>query len=150
MAKTKKEERALTLQLTDFIYKEYGLTFLPNYFFVNLSKIYKGEYKNLKEPIPVEDLFDMWQKKMDYLNKTYAYNKEHGKDMNGVQRVSYDLAILLNKYDSYKRWKDKQAAIHEQEREYKEQYVKSKIFQKIQPKCQCQDNNDITDLIDEI
>lgn len=120
---TKKEEQALTRQLTDFIYREYEVTYLPNYFFINLAKIYKGEYKNLREPISCEDLFDMWQKKIGELKRTYEYNKEHGKDMYGVQRVSYDLAILLNKYDSYKRWKEKQSAIHEQEQQFKEQYA---------------------------
>ena len=149
MAKTKKEERALTLQLTDFIYKEYNVTFLPKYFFINLDKIYKGEYKNLKEPVPVEDLFDMWQKKMDYLNKTYIYNKEHGKDMQGVQRINYDLAILLSKYDSYKRWKEKQKAIQKQEQEFKKQQVFVNIA-KIQVRPKISDSDDISSIIDEI
>ena len=149
MAKTKKEERALTLQLTDFIYKEYNVTFLPKYFFINLDKIYKGEYKNLKEPVPVEDLFDMWQKKMDYLNKTYTYNKEHGKDMQGVQRINYDLAILLSKYDSYKRWKEKQKAIQKQEQEFKKQQVFVNIA-KIQVRPKISDSDDISSIIDEI
>lgn len=149
MAKTKKEERALTLQLTDFIYKEYNVTFLPKYFFINLDKIYKGEYKNLKEPVPVEDLFDMWQKKMDYLNKTYIYNKEHGKEMQGVQRINYDLAILLSKYDSYKRWKEKQKAIQKQEQEFKKQQVFVNIA-KIQVRPKISDSDDISSIIDEI
>ena len=149
MAKTKKEERALTLQLTDFIYKEYNVTFLPKYFFINLDKIYKGEYKNLKEPVPVEDLFDMWQKKIDYLNKTYIYNKEHGKDMQGVQRINYDLAILLSKYDSYKRWKEKQKAIQKQEQEFKKQQVFVNIA-KIQVRPKISDSDDISSIIDEI
>ena len=149
MAKTKKEERALTLQLTDFIYKEYNVTFLPKYFFINLDKIYKGEYKNLKEPVPVEDLFDMWQKKMDYLNKTYTYNKEHGKDMQGVQRINYDLAILLSKYDSYKRWKEKQKAIQKQEQEFKKQQVFVNMA-KIQVRPKISDSDDISSIIDEI
>ena len=149
MAKTKKEERALTLQLTDFIYKEYNVTFLPKYFFINLDKIYKGEYKNLKEPVPVEDLFDMWQKKMDYLNKTYTYNKEPGKDMQGVQRINYDLAILLSKYDSYKRWKEKQKAIQKQEQEFKKQQVFVNMA-KIQVRPKISDSDDISSIIDEI
>ena len=41
----------------------------------------------------------MWQRKMDYLKQTYEYNKTHGKDMYGANRVCYDLAILINKYD---------------------------------------------------
>lgn len=151
MAKSKKteKEKSLRIQLTDFIYREYDVTYLPNYFFINLDKIYKGTYKNLTEPIPIEDLFYMWQKKMDDLNKTYEYNKQHGKDMCGVKRISYDLAILLNKYDSFKRWKDKQSAIHEQEKVVEQQYqhIKSKQNLKIQYQ---PEEEDISSLIDEI
>ncbi len=148
---SKAKERDIGLQLTDYIYKEYNLTYLPTYFFTNLRKIYNGTYsQNLKEPISPEDLFYMWQSKMDYLNKTYEYNKQHGKDMVGIQRVSYDLAILLNKYDSYKRWKEKQNAIHEQEKQTKEQHKQIKAMQKIQPKCQHHEDDNINDIIDEI
>ena len=148
MARISKEEKAMRDKLIEFIYSEYGITTLPKYFFVNLAKIYNGTYsKNLKEPIPVEDLSDMWHKKMDFLNKTYEYNMQHGKEMYGIQRIAYDLAILINKYDSYKRWKAKQNAIHEQEKSYVQQQAKMRV---IKPKVQIQENDDISDIIDEI
>jgi hypothetical protein len=93
MARISKEEKAMRDELIEFIYSEYGVTTLPKYFFANLAKIYNGTYsKNLKEPIPVEDLSDMWHKKMDFLNKTYEYNMQHGKEIYGTQRIAYDLA----------------------------------------------------------
>lgn len=148
MARISKEEKEMRDKLIEFIYSEYGVTTLPKYFFVNLAKIYNGTYsKNLKEPIPVEDLSDMWHKKMDFLNKTYEYNMQHGKEMYGTQRIAYDLAILINKYDSYKRWKAKQNAIHEQEKSYVQQQAKMRV---IKPKVQIQENDDISDIIDEI
>lgn len=143
----KAKEKALSIQLTDFLYEQYNLSSLPKYFFQNLHKIYKGEYdKNLRKPIPCEDLFDMWQKKMDYLNKQAEYNKEHGKEMIGVKRVQYDLAILINKYDSYKHWKEKQAAIHEQEKSFIEQTKHIGV----RSKPTFNQDDDITDIIDEI
>ena len=151
MARISKEEKVMRDNLIEFIYSQYGITHLPNYFFANLAKIYNGTYsKNLKEPISVEDLSDMWHKKMDFLNKTYEYNMQHGKEMCGVQRVSYDLAILISKYDSYKRWKEKQAAIHEQEKDFKAQISKTKAIQKIQSNIQRQQDDNIDDIIDEI
>ena len=148
MARISKEEKAMRDELIEFIYSEYGVTTLPKYFFANLAKIYNGTYsKNLKEPIPVEDLSDMWHKKMDFLNKTYEYNMQHGKEMYGTQRIAYDLAILINKYDSYKRWKAKQNAIHEQEKSYVQQQAKIRV---VKPKVQIQENDDISDIIDEI
>lgn len=151
MARISKEEKAMRDKLIEFIYSEYGITTLPKYFFANLAKIYNGTYsKNLKEPIPVEDLSDMWHKKMDFLNKTYEYNMQHGKEMYGTQRIAYDLAILINKYDSYKRWKEKQAAIHEQEKYFKAQISKTKAIQQIQSNIQRQQDDNIDSIIDEI
>jgi hypothetical protein len=148
MARISKEEKAMRDKLIEFIYSEYEITTLPKYFFANLAKIYNGTYsKNLKEPIPVEDLYNMWQKKMDFLNKTYEYNMQHGKEMYGTQRIAYDLAILINKYDSYKRWKAKQNAIHEQEKSYVQQQAKIRI---VKPKIQVPEDDDISDIIDEI
>ena len=148
MARISKEEKEMRDKLIEFIYSEYGVTTLPKYFFANLAKIYNGTYsKNLKEPIPVEDLSDMWHKKMDFLNKTYEYNMQHGKEMYGTQRIAYDLAILINKYDSYKRWKAKQNAIHEQEKSYVQQQAKIRVAK---PKIQIPEDDDISDIIDEI
>ena len=152
----KKEEnekiKSLKLQLTDWLYKEYNLTFLPQYFFVNLDKIYKGTYKNLTQAIPVEELFDMWQRKMDYLNKTAEYNKSIGKEMEGVKRVNYDLAILLSKYDSYRNWKSKQDAIHseiETIAEYNSGAKTTKISQ-LKHTSDNDDDDNLSSIIDEI
>lgn len=79
--KTKAKERDIRLQLSDFIYKEYNVSFLPKHFFINLDKVYKGTYKNLTKPVSVEDLFDMWQQKMNYLNKVAEQNRQKGKNI---------------------------------------------------------------------
>lgn len=141
-----------TNELYEFIYKEYNLSSLPNYMFVKISQVFTGEYgKNVREPISVFDLYDMWQRKMDYLNRQAEYNKEHGKEMTGTQRVTYDLAILINKYDSYKRWKDKQNAIHEQEKTFAEQTKRMKAISVVKPvQIQTPNETDISDIIDEI
>ncbi len=101
----KKNEKNIRRQLTDFIYRKYNVSFLPKHFFINLDKIFKGTYKNLNKPVPVEDLFEMWRTKMDSLNKIAEKNRKIGKKMDGTARISYDLAILLSKYDSYLEWK---------------------------------------------
>lgn len=109
---TKKElkdkEVSMQREITNWIYLTYGLTFLPKSFFINLNKIYEGTYKNLSSPIPPEELFDMWKRKINYLNKTADKNSRMGKEINDVCRIYYDLSILLSKYDSYREWKDKQ------------------------------------------
>ena len=103
-----KKTEHIRLQFTDWLYRTYEVSFLPKYFFINLDKVYKGTYKNLNKPVPVEDLWDMWQRKMPYLLKVYDKNKRSGKDMNGISRINYDMAIILSKYDSYLEWREQQ------------------------------------------
>lgn len=149
-----REEIECCDKLYDFIYKEYNVSTLPTKVFVVISSLYKGEYtKNTREPLQISifDLYDMWQRKMDYLKQTYEYNKTHGKDMYGANRVCYDLAILINKYDSYKRWKEKQNAIHEQEKALAEQTKKMKAIRQTKSIQTPSENEiDISDIIDEI
>lgn len=149
-----REEIECCDKLYDFIYKEYNVSTLPQYVFMQITSLYKGEYtKNTKEPLQISifDLYDMWQRKMDYLKQTYEYNKTHGKDMYGANRVCYDLAILINKYDSYKHWKEKQNAIHEQEKALAEQTKKMKAIRQTKSIQTPSENEiDISDIIDEI
>lgn len=149
-----REEIECCDKLYDFIYKEYNVSTLPQYVFMQITSLYKGEYtKNTREPLQISifDLYDMWQRKMDYLKQTYEYNKTHGKDMYGANRVCYDLAILINKYDSYKRWKEKQNAIHEQEKALAEQTKKMKAIRQTKSiQTPSENETDISDIIDEI
>lgn len=88
-----------------------------------MDSVYKGEYKGLKKPVPPEHLLDMWEQKKSYLLKIYERNRTHGKEIDGLQRVYYDLAILLSKYDSYLSWKDKQENVQMDEQERKRHAV---------------------------
>lgn len=145
----KKGEAEQRLELFDYIIAEYNLIDSPKHLFILLTNIHKGAYHKIKEPISFADLLYMWKAKQDYLNKTYEYNMQHGKEMYGVDRVKYDLAILINKYDSYKQWKLKQEAIHQQEERIKKNISYSKAVKQIQPKQHREDDN-IDNIIDEI
>lgn len=106
--KAEKNTKAKITQryLTDWIFKTYNISFLPPYFYNKLSSIIDGSNEKVSRPIPVEDILDMWQKKIGYLDKIAATNKDKGKLIEGASRVNYDLSILLSKYDSYLAWKD--------------------------------------------
>ena len=104
-----KQDKKTRIQFTDWLYKQYDISFLPKYFFINLDKVYKGTYKNLNKPVPVEDLWDMWRKKMSFLRKIHEFNARKGKKIEGVALITYDLAIILSKYDGYLKWKEEQA-----------------------------------------
>lgn len=95
-------------QLTDWLLKAYDVSSIPARFYQKLAAVYDGSYTGLAQPIPAEHLFDMWQQKKQYLDKVAARNAQKGNRMQSVQRLSYDLAILLSRYKDYLAWKQKQ------------------------------------------
>lgn len=73
---------------------------------INLAKVNNGTFRNMNKPCPYTDLLDMWEQKINYLDKVYWTNVKRGKEMTGLQRLYYDLAILLNRYDKYLQHKE--------------------------------------------
>ncbi|MCK9268503.1 MAG: hypothetical protein M0P14_07320 [Alkaliphilus sp.] len=96
------EDKKYREKLCELIMNLYNISFLPNYFFIRLSEINKGTYKNIKEPISNLELFEMYsnQKLIAKLEKI-AIKKGIEKD----NRLYWDLSIILNEYEAYKRWK---------------------------------------------
>jgi hypothetical protein len=98
------KERADNLALTDWLLNTYKVL-IPRYFYIKLASVYNGTYRGLPGPIPPDDLLDMWQQKWKYLQKSDDYRRAHGREIDGANRLSYDLAIIIGKYDSYLKWK---------------------------------------------
>lgn len=101
-----------------FLREQYNVVNVPWY---QISQVYSGKYKNLTRPIPPEDLLDMWRQKINTLNKIAQRNKQKGNEITGDKRIVYDLAILVNKYDGYLMWKEKQKIALVEQEEKKEQ-----------------------------
>lgn len=99
------KKKSIKNELYEFLFDMYDISYFPQYFYVKMDSIYKGTMKNLSNPVPPEDLLDMWKQKKNYLDKVAEQNRKKGNEIFGVNRVNYDLAILLSKYDSYLKWK---------------------------------------------
>ena len=99
------KRKSIKREFTDWLYQKYNITFAPKHFFIQLNNVYKGTYKGLNCPVPVEDLWEMWQRKWNYLEKQHIKNEINNKHIDGVNRIWYDLSILLSKYESYLDWK---------------------------------------------
>ena len=139
------------MKFTDWLYREYEISFLTKYFFINLDKVYKGTYKNLTKPVPVEDLWDMWKRKMPYLQKVNDKNIRMGKKIDGMARINYDMAIVLSKYDSYLEWKEQQQQALLEEARKKEKTVDyDKVYNNAQPVSKKNTQLNIDSIIDEI
>ena len=119
-----------------------------------MDSVYKGTYKNLNRPVPPEDLLDMWRQKRNYLDRVAEQNRKKGTEISGVNRVNYDLAILLSKYDAYLKWKEQQElAVAEVNDSKKRSIERIEYTDVIRPSGNKQTNKagiDISSMLDEI
>ena len=140
-------------ELYEFLFDMYDISYFPQYFYIKMDSVYKGTMKNLNKPVPPEDLLDMWKQKRNYLDKVAEQNRKKGNEISGVNRVNYDLAILLSKYDSYLKWKEQQKiAIAELDESKKRSIEKIEYTDVVRPKRVGASNNkvDINSMLDEI
>lgn len=140
-------------ELIEYLIDIYEISSLPKQFYVKLSQINSGNYKTMSEGITYEDLLIMFKKKQSYLDKVASNNITKGKEMSGYLRLNYDIAIILNKYDSYKLWQRQQqllqADIIQKNNNLKDE---TKIdYSKIKSEQSTTKNElDITDILNEI
>ena len=149
---TEKKKNAKN-ELYEFLFDMYDISYFPQYFYIKMDSVYKGTMKNLNKPVPPEDLLDMWKQKRNYLDKVAEQNRKKGNEILGVNRVNYDLAILLSKYDSYLKWKEQQKiAIAELDESKKRSIEKIEYTDVVRPKRAGTSNNkvDINSMLDEI
>lgn len=113
-------------RLVYWIYENYNVTMLSNLFFTKLTNINKGKYSNnITVPISFYDLLQIFIKMKPRLDKINGKNEREGKHFSAQGRIDYDLAIVLNNYDDYVKWKQKQKAKNTQEKQLQEE-IKSK------------------------
>ena len=152
-AKSIEKKQNIRNELYEFLFEMYNISFFPNYFYIKMDSIYKGTYKNLNRPVPPEDLIDMWKQKRTYLEKIAEQNRKKGSDISGVNRVNYDLAILLSKYDAYLKWKEQQEIAVAEINESKKRSVEKIEYTDVVRPSGKQTNNvtiDINSMLDEI
>ena len=140
-------------RLYKWLQNTYNTVVLPSYFYIKMDEIFSGIYKGLSKEIPPEDLLDMWTRKKNELDRINNSNSRKGKNLIGVARINYDLAILLNKYDSYLKWKEKQRIIEQERQQVKDDFKNKIEFNKISTTNKPSVNSNgfnISDIIDEI
>ena len=93
----------------------------------------------------------MWKDYQKELDKTNAWNKHHGKVIDGEVRVNYDLAILMSNYVKYSKAKEKSKK--EAEEKEKQSRVKKSVnidYSKIKAVEQNDGLGDISDLLEDL
>lgn len=137
----------------DFIKDAYDITIIPTTIWQKLSDIYNGSFKGMTYGIPPEHLLDMWHRKINMLNRIARNNITKGIVMSPDKRISYDLSILVGKYDSYLKWIEKQKILEsERKSEDNENIIGKSVGTVIKNLNRCGKSNseDISDLVDDI
>lgn len=134
----------------NFIKDAYDVTIIPTTVWEKLGNIYNGTFKGMSFGIPPEHLLDMWKRKIDMLNGIASTNVQKGKCVNVDQRIIYDLSVLVNKYDGYLKWKEKQKIIEAEKGLEKSENIIGKSVGYISNKIEKSKSDDITDLVDDI
>jgi len=139
-------------EIFQFIKEAYDLTIIPTPVWQKLSNIYAGTFKGMSVGISPMDLIDMWHRKIDILNDIAKKNELKGIKMPPEQRLTYDLSILINKYDSYLRWKEKQKILEAEKQESTIDNIVNQSVGYIKPSEETLSSNteDISDLVDDI
>lgn len=94
-----------------WIYENYDLTTLPSNWFAWMNGIEKGKAKEVREPISSADLLEMFKMKkhsLDRITKNKKFKTNYSKFL-------YHFKVILNKYDSYKKYKERLDAQRKQE-----------------------------------
>ena len=134
----------------NFIKDAYDITIIPTTVWQKLSNIYNGTFKGMTYGIPPEHLLDMWKRKIDMLNGIANRNSTKGKAMNADQRINYDLSVLVNKYDSYLKWLEKQKILEAEKEIEKNENIVGKTIGYVSHKTENSNADDISDLVDDI
>ena len=136
--------------LNTWLLDHYDISVVPTRFWQIIADLEMGKYKGKKcKPISTKSLYDCWQWGQINLNKIAVNNKmNHQGPHNDVDRLRYDLAILITKYPSFLKHKSKMAVI-ESANSFKQEQPTidySSLSNNNNTSC----DNDILDLIDEI
>jgi hypothetical protein len=117
--------------LFKYLQRRYDLVFMPSFVFIKFNSVFDGAYKNLTEPVNAEDLLDMWIRKENYLDKNYQWKLSKGESMDGLGRMWYDLATILSKVGSYRKWKEENKTIEITKEEFIKENMSKIDFTKI-------------------
>lgn len=137
-------------ELNAWLLENYDVVTVPNYFWQLVADLENGVYKRKRcKPVKISDLYECWKWGQRNLDKISINNKmNHRGPENDVDRLRYDLAILISKYPLFLNHRSKiSAAISVAKNEKQQPKIDYGVLEKNKSN---NDDNDILDLIDEI
>lgn len=95
----------------DYVSEKYSVSAFPKHFFMKMSAINNGTHPSVNKCIPYDDLLDMFKRQEHYLAGIHLNLSSINKELSGINKLNYDLAVIVNMYDKYLEWKQKQAVL---------------------------------------
>ena len=133
--------------VNEFVREFYGIQVVP---YARLAQVYKGTFKQGMIPIPACDLLEMWKKKKTFLTKVYQKNLSENKTFSPENRIYYDLAILINKYNSFLKWKEEQSILENKPNEIVQTPNLTQFVTASPQNNNTDEDKDIKDLVEDI
>ena len=137
--------------LYSYLEQHYSVLYFPKSFYGKMLSIFNGTYSGLRTAISPDDLLDMFYQCQQALDKN-ARIKWKSNQPTPINRINYDLAVLMSRYGAYLEWKktkevEKQDAI--KQTEIDKQYEEA--FKNYHPQfIKSEKQDDLTDVIDDI
>lgn len=101
--------------LTEWLENFYNAN-IPTYIFMKINDAVHGKNKLIKDEVNYNMLLEIYEKMGNYLNKVAV--KKHFSRIE--QRMNYDLAVVLNNINEYKRYKVRQETTEKEDKEIDE------------------------------
>ena len=138
--------------LNVWLLDHYDVAAVPSYFWQVVTDLEGGKYKQQRcKPVSIELLHKMWiwgQKRLDDINSKNKIN--HTGPKNDVDRLRYDLAILVSHIEDYKKHIVKVQAL-EAERQQRQKENIAVDYSKIKTTTKTSGGlDDISTLLDEL
>lgn len=110
------QSRVKTDPLNDYLLEHYEVAAVPSNFWTMVADLGNGVYRSKRcKPIDIDTLLEVWKWGQGKLDEINVYNKSHKKGpANDNARLTYDLAILINKMPRFIEYKKKHQAATEE------------------------------------
>lgn len=136
--------------LYNHLLEHYDVVTVPSSVFTRIDAVIEGEYGKKSKPIDYADFVACWRYGQKKLDKIAMEKRKSGKEIVGLARINYDLAVVVRNFPQWKKKQEKyRAEKEEMERAKREAaHINYNNIQKTEIKHEGLD--DISDLLDEI
>lgn len=127
----------------------YDIVEVPGTVFTRLDAVITGTYGRKSKPIDYADFVACWRDGQTTLNRINRNNRVNGKNIDGVHRINYDLAVVLKKFPQWRKHQEKLKAERIEAERAQREAVRINYDSMIRTEIKHEGLDDISDLLDE-